>query len=77
MKKTESVSNINHNEKFYLYERFGVQEYWIVDLAHQTIEIYGLMDSKFSKRNVFGKNSTLTSFVFPELTIDLRNIFTS
>lgn len=77
MKKTECVSNINRNEKFYLYERFGVQEYWIVDPAHQTIEIYGLMDSKFSKRNVFGKNGTLTSFVFPELTIDLRNIFTS
>ncbi|EID44912.1 Uma2 family endonuclease [Parageobacillus thermoglucosidasius] len=47
----------DRNEKFYLYERFGVQEYWIVDPAHQTIEIYGLVNSKFAKRNVLTRHS--------------------
>jgi Uma2 family endonuclease len=65
----------DRNEKFQLYESFGVKEYWIVDPIHQTIEVYGLVEKAFSKRAVFGKQNTLSSFLFPELKIDLKEIF--
>ena len=38
------------NDKFVkkaLYEKYGVKEYWIVDPANKTVEIYHLIDGKF------------------------------
>ncbi|WP_143415091.1 Uma2 family endonuclease [Geobacillus sp. E263] len=65
----------DRNEKFKLYEKFGVQEYWIVDPVYQTIEVFGFEDGFFKKREVFGKDQQLTSFVFPDLTVEVSSIF--
>ncbi|WP_252504795.1 Uma2 family endonuclease [Sporosarcina sp. Marseille-Q4943] len=64
----------DRNEKFILYERSGVKEYWLVDPLNHTIELYGLSDGRYSRRKVFGVDDTLNSFVFPELSIDMKNI---
>ena len=65
----------DRNNKFNLYERTGVEEYWLVDPHNETIEIYGLLEGKYRKRKVFGRDDSLVSFVFPELTVDLNGIF--
>jgi Uma2 family endonuclease len=71
----------DRNEKFKTYESFGVKEYWIVDVPHQTIEVYGLVTDPsqpkgtFFKREVYGETSVLHSFQLPELTLDLKPIF--
>ena len=46
------------NDKFNkkaLYEKYGVKEYWIVDPANKTIEIYHLVDGKFELDDVFAE----------------------
>jgi len=64
----------DRNEKFTLYERSNVQEYWIVDPLNHTIEVYGLSDAHYSRRLVFGVDDTLHSFIFPELSIEMKSI---
>ncbi|MEF9960027.1 MAG: Uma2 family endonuclease [Niameybacter sp.] len=44
-----SRSNIKRDriEKFELYQKFGVKEYWLVDYVSKTIEQYVLVDHKY------------------------------
>lgn len=65
----------DRNEKFKLYEKYGVTEYWIVDPAHQTLEVYGLEERAYRHREVFGRDDKLCSFLFPELATELSAIF--
>lgn len=65
----------DRNEKYKLYEKYGVAEYWIVDPVHQTIETYGLESGAYRHRAVFGKDDTLRSLAFPELAFELSNVF--
>ncbi|MFC5590117.1 Uma2 family endonuclease [Sporosarcina soli] len=65
----------DRNQKFNLYERTGVGEYWLVDPLNRTIEVYGLADDKYRKRQVFGHEDTLSSFTFSELAIELNGVF--
>lgn len=65
----------DRNQKFKLYERFGVAEYWIVDPAHRTIEVYGAEEGSYRKREVFGEEGTLVSFIFADLALDLNAVF--
>lgn len=45
-----SHSNIKRDrvEKFQLYEKFGVREYWLVDYVSRSIEQYVLKDGKYA-----------------------------
>ncbi|WP_165452591.1 hypothetical protein [Paenibacillus thalictri] len=45
------------------------------DPIHQTIEVYGLEHGAYRKRDVFGKDGRLTSFVFPGFDIELSGVF--
>ncbi|GGI44045.1 hypothetical protein GCM10008018_05140 [Paenibacillus marchantiophytorum] len=65
----------DRNQKFKTYEKFGVLEYWIVDPAHQTVEVYGLEQGLFQKRDVFGKEDKLRSFAFSACVVNLGCIF--
>lgn len=40
-------------EKFKLYEKFGVREYWLVDYQGKSIEQYELIDSKYTLLDIF------------------------
>lgn len=59
-----------------LYERFGVQEYWLVDPQNQEIEIYALKENRYellSAATVL--EGELTSGVLAGLIIDMRTLF--
>ncbi|MCG7343577.1 Uma2 family endonuclease [Sporosarcina sp. ACRSL] len=61
--------------KYNSYEKAGVKEYWIVDPYNMTVEIYSLVGDSFRLSGIYGKEDLLTVGIFPELEIDLRNIF--
>jgi len=61
--------------KFNSYEKAGVKEYWIVDPYNMSVEIYTLDRVSYEQTAIFGKDDLLTVGIFPELQIDLTNIF--
>lgn len=48
-----------------LYERFGVPEYWIVDLDHDVIEAYLLHQGRYGDPVVFRRGDTVTATAVP------------
>ena len=61
--------------KFKLYERSGVDEYWIVTPYPPMIEVYRLVEGRFSLAAGYEDRHTLRSHAFPELEIPLAGIF--
>lgn len=59
-----------------LYERFGVQEYWLVDPADNFTEIHALTDSQHKLLSAAStEEGQLTSSVLSGLTLDSATLF--
>ena len=74
-----SEGNRRHDEvtKRKLYERFGVQEYWIVDPELETMKIYRLENEAYNRiAELSTENSdTLRSQLLPGFECDLKEMF--
>jgi Uma2 family endonuclease len=62
-------------DKFRLYEKHGVREYWMLDAVAKYIEVWQLENGKFVQKGVYGPGATFTPAVFPGETIDVAAIF--
>jgi Uma2 family endonuclease len=60
----------DRREKFALYERFGVREYWIVDPRDQLIEVWILREAAFVRLNVYGLEDTFESPLLGTVNVD-------
>lgn len=65
------------NEKFNLYEENGVQEYWIVSPDSNALDQYFLSDGEYHRKDVYVNSQIFYSVIFPELQINLEEIFYS
>ncbi len=63
------------NEKYNLYEENGVQEYWVVFPDTKAINQYFLKDGQYDFIDPLFMGQNITSTVFPDLTIELKDIF--
>lgn len=74
-----SPSTASHDviRKRKLYEANGVLEYWIVDPAHQITARFCLNEelSEYRAPDYFAKDDIISPIIFPELQIDLQEIF--
>ncbi len=62
-------------EKFEAYEEAGVREYWIVQPAYSNILVYILQEGKFMPQPVLFSDEEVSPHSFPELKIDLNEVF--
>jgi Uma2 family endonuclease len=60
-------------DKFRLYEKFGVREYWMVDPDEQWLEIWQLKEAHFVLVDVFGTKDTCASPLLGK--VDIKAIF--
>jgi Uma2 family endonuclease len=60
-------------DKFRLYEKFGVREYWIIDPDELLLEIWELREGHFAFVDVFGPTDACKSPLLGE--VDLKAIF--
>jgi Uma2 family endonuclease len=64
------------NEKFNLYERSGVREYWVFDPGFQALQIYRITDKgRFSEADIFEQKDLVTSVVLEGFQFRLSEIF--
>lgn len=63
-------------EKFILYERVGVHEYWIVYPEEKTICVFHLThEGKYSRPEVYIEQDSINVGIFGDLTIELAEVF--
>ena len=75
---SDRTAKKDYNEKFNLYEENEVKEYWIVNPATKTIEIFSLVENKYVSLGLFNEQegaTTVEGHLFPELSIELKTIF--
>lgn len=75
---SDSTAKKDYNEKFNLYEENEVKEYWIVNPASFTIEMYTLVTNTYHLHGLFDKKSNddlVVGKLFPELQVSLKEVF--
>ncbi|MDC3414499.1 Uma2 family endonuclease [Terrihalobacillus insolitus] len=71
----KSTAKTDRMIKFNRYQRAGVKEYWIVDPAHETIDVY-ILESEFYKHDgTYANDEVIEVNIFDDLTVNLKNIF--
>ena len=60
-----------------LYERFGVPEYWIVDIHHRTIDQFVLRDGAYALERTYGSADAILSERFPCVAVQPGKLFSA
>lgn len=63
------------NEKFNLYQKYGVQEYWIIDPGNRSVHVYALQDGVYQVRDLYTEQDSVRSNVFKDFQISLSKLF--
>jgi Uma2 family endonuclease len=73
-----SPSNPKNDKVYKLnkYEHAGVKEYWIVDPFYQMVDVYILKGENLQLTHSYGVEDTMTSDLFNDLSVDLKQVFT-
>jgi Uma2 family endonuclease len=64
-----STERRDRREKYALYERHGVREYWMVSAESAYIEVYTLKDGRFERLGVFTESETISSPLLGEVAL--------
>ena len=65
----------DRGEKKAIYERNGVEEYWLVDSDRRVITLFRLSAGQYGSPLTFGPADSLTSVVLPQLTVTASEVF--
>lgn len=71
---SKSTSSHDYITKLAVYQKYGVLEYNIVEQSGKIIQ-YTLEDSTYTISDVYKNDDEYTSTAFPDLKINLRDIF--
>ena len=71
---SRSTKGVDRIKKRALYERFGVREYWIVDLDNDVIEAYVLQDGQYGPPRRFTAGDLVTSAVIEGFAVPFEHL---
>ncbi|WP_092335780.1 Uma2 family endonuclease [Desulfosporosinus hippei] len=64
--------------KFNKYEKAGVKEYWIVEPDQKLVSVFVLqINQRYGRTEIYTEDDKITVSIFPDLVIDLIDVFTS
>ena len=61
--------------KLSLYQRAGVREYWIIDPAEKSVQVFALEDGRYTAKDFGAAGDRLRVNVLEDCTIDLSQVF--
>ena len=70
-----STANRDRTFKRTLYERHGVNEYWMVDTDAKNVTVLLLGENGYELAGIYGEGQTLTSPNLPGFSLNLDDIF--
>ena len=70
-----STQRYDRGYKQTLYAQHGVQEYWLVDPATETVEVLVLSEQGFSLHAIYDRNQSLISPLLSGMAIALHTVF--
>jgi len=65
----------DRTEKKAIYERNGVEEYWLVDTDKQTIAVFSLSAGRYGAPLTVSSGDVVTSSVLPQLSFPVSEVF--
>jgi Uma2 family endonuclease len=65
----------DRRDKFRLYEKFGVREYWLVEPASHVVEVYRLVDGVYDLVQAGTDGDFITSEVLTGFALDVQSVF--
>ena len=71
---SESTARVDRSLKLKLYDKFGVQEYWIIDTDGPSAEIYRRGQAGLDLAARLSAADALTSPMFPGFSVPLREL---
>ncbi len=71
---SESTAKVDRTTKLKLYARYGVAEYWVVDPATCSVEIYRLVSGGYELVSQLDSSRSLTSPLFPGFSLALSKL---
>ena len=69
-----STTQLDRRKKLALYERCGVPEYWVIDPANRTIEIFLLTEGRYQPLAFAAETGSVKSHLLPGFEVDLAAI---
>jgi Uma2 family endonuclease len=68
-------SRVEVQNKYELYQEYGVREYWVVHPTDCTVLIYTLINEKFQPSRLFTSGDRVQSIVLSGFELDLEAVF--
>ncbi len=63
-------------EKLFIYEKYGVKEYWIIHPVDQILMVFKLLpNKKYGRPDIFSPLDQVKPGILPDLTINLTTVF--
>jgi Uma2 family endonuclease len=72
---SKSTQKNDRGIKFIDYAAHGVAEYWIINVAEKTIELYTLIDTEYQLHRKYTENEVLQSVLLVGFEMPLKNVF--
>jgi Uma2 family endonuclease len=69
-----SSVQVDRRDKMSLYARFGVPEYWLVDPANRTIEVFTWADGGYQPFSFAAETGVVKSKLLPDFQVDLAAV---
>ena len=71
-----STSKMDMQNKFFLYQRVGVKEYWLVHPFDKTVMVFRRNDqNEFGRAEMYASDDRVSVPLLGELIIDLKDVF--
>lgn len=73
--KSESTKFHDKCQKKDIYEKCGVDEYWVVDADMECVDVYILTNGKYKKPITYTKVSSIRLQHWPDITVSVADFF--